>query len=384
MLKPASRIENKVFFPNLDGLRFIAFLLVFISHSFGGLLRSDLHSSLPRRLAGLLFRGGGIGVSFFFVLSGFLITYLIIREVNISGKIDILSFYKRRILRIWPLYYLSLTFAFILYPALKLAGGYSPYIEKGNLAYYVLFLSNFDVINLGIGRGAVSTNITWSVSVEEQFYLLWPLFFLIQPQYYKFIFPAAITASAIFRFFHADNGMILYFHTFSVITDMVLGGLLAYLCIHKSALLSAIVSLKKTSIIAVYLVGTLGLAYQDALFTSHAGLSAVFTRLFSAMFFAFIIFEQNHAEHSLIKMKDLALISNLGKYTYGLYLLHPIALLLVIAVAKMLHLDRENRIVILTTGLIAFGVSLIMSLVSYHWYEKPFLNLKERLSRVST
>src|SRR5262249_15856566 len=125
----------------------------------------------------LLFASGWMGVSFFFVLSGFLITYLILREIEVNGKLDILAFYVRRVLRIWPLYYLVIAFGFLCYPLLKSVFGFSSYIETGNSLYYMFFLSNFDVINLGHwlgnGRGAMSTNITWSVAIEEQFYLLW-------------------------------------------------------------------------------------------------------------------------------------------------------------------------------------------------------------------
>src|SRR5450432_318525 len=109
----------KVFFPNLDGLRSLAFLMVFFQH---GLLNS--FSYLPVRNAFLqrfiiMICDGETGVSIFFVLSGFLITYLLLAESDRYGKIHPGYFYLRRTLRIWPLYYLVITFVFFGYPWLK-------------------------------------------------------------------------------------------------------------------------------------------------------------------------------------------------------------------------------------------------------------------------
>ena len=147
-----------------------------------------------------IFASGWAGVSFFFVLSGFLITYLILAEVEWSEKLNVPAFYMRRILRIWPLYYAVLLFGFWLYPAVKSALGISSYIETGNPLSYLLFLSNFDVLSLGEGRGAMSINITWSVAIEEQFYIVWPLlFFFLPTRFYKFIFPTIILVSLWFR-----------------------------------------------------------------------------------------------------------------------------------------------------------------------------------------
>jgi len=134
------------YFPSLDGWRFVAFFLVFVSHGPGLLVQRVVWSP---QLAFLKFpivkllNGGGVGVAFFFVLSGFLITYLILREVNQNGRIDVLRFYARRTLRIWPLYYAVIAFGLILYPWLKHLAGFPEYIQTGRPLYYWAFLSNF-------------------------------------------------------------------------------------------------------------------------------------------------------------------------------------------------------------------------------------------------
>lgn len=127
---------------------------------------------------------GGQWVSIFFVLSGFLITYLLIDEYELNQKISIKNFYIRRALRIWPLYYLVVVFTFLIYPFLKSLVGMNHTLES-SVFYHLTFLSNFDVINVTkyhLGSDAISQNVTWSVSVEEQFYLFWPMIFVFLPK----------------------------------------------------------------------------------------------------------------------------------------------------------------------------------------------------------
>ena len=94
--------SNKVFFPNLEGLRFFAFFVVFINHAFASLGYYNPSKTFVFVRTHFLLNGN-LGVSFFFVLSGFLITYLLLKEKELTGKINIKNFYLRRVLRIWPL-----------------------------------------------------------------------------------------------------------------------------------------------------------------------------------------------------------------------------------------------------------------------------------------
>src|ERR1044071_5481753 len=94
---------QRIYFPGLNGLRFLAASAVIITHVelLKGVLGLPNHWKNP-----VLFNLGGLGVYFFFVLSGFLITYLLLSEKNMTGHISIKKFYFRRIFRIWPIYYL--------------------------------------------------------------------------------------------------------------------------------------------------------------------------------------------------------------------------------------------------------------------------------------
>ena len=97
---------KKIYFKNLDGLRFLCFLTVFFYHSFQTESANVKSSSVYQFIKFGLAENGFLGVNFFFVLSGFLITYLLIKEKELNKNINIPNFWVRRILRIWPLYFL--------------------------------------------------------------------------------------------------------------------------------------------------------------------------------------------------------------------------------------------------------------------------------------
>ena len=127
----------KVYFPNLDGLRFFCFLSVFFFHSFATDYESVKQSSLYA-FQDSLFANGNLGVNFFFVLSGFLITYLLFAEKSRFQKVNIPNFYVRRILRIWPLFYCCVFFGFVIFPYLKQLFGDTPN-ETANPICYLFF-----------------------------------------------------------------------------------------------------------------------------------------------------------------------------------------------------------------------------------------------------
>ena len=171
--------SNKVFFPNLEGLRFFAFFVVFVNHATHSLGYFN-HSNKYAFINLHFFKNGDLGVSFFFVLSGFLITYLLLKEKELSGKINIKNFYLRRILRIWPVYFLVVALCLIVFPRLgNLVPGWFPIsVDTSSLnpLFYLTFTGNFDYLVNGISN--VMIGVLWSVSIEEQFYLFFSDCFL--------------------------------------------------------------------------------------------------------------------------------------------------------------------------------------------------------------
>ncbi len=376
--------KSKLFFPNLDGLRFISFFVVFLYHCYMSFF-SYIKESDPQMygIVKLLFSHGNLGVNFFFVLSGFLITFLLIREKEFKGKIHIGNFYVRRILRIWPLYYLCIFIAFVLFPIVKSASG-EPYVESANPWYYVFFAANFDFMHTWpVMPNALMLSVLWSVAVEEQFYLTWPLILgLIPLRKYKFVFPAIMVLSLVFRSFYNTSPeevhAVRYFHTLSVIGDMALGGLFAYLTSYENRFRSFIVNMSKPVIALIYIVAIGLYLFKHLIFT--CGVPIIFERLFIGTFFGLIILEQNFATNSFFKMSRFKTISKLGVYTYGLYCLHLIGMYLVAKIIGKYPVDQSSSLVAWGSVTVALLLSVGISLASYHLFEKWFLNLKDRFA----
>ena len=193
---------------------------------------------------------GGVGVSFFFVLSGFLLTYLIIKEIEQTGKLNIKHFYIRRTLRIWPFFFFVVIFGFFIYPILKKIIGIDADLPN-NIWYHISFLSNFDYIRIAQNKlhatSPMMVAITWSVSIEEQFYLIWPFLFMIYPKkWYPLIFIKVIIIFGLFCYFNRGDGDgdIVYYHTISVTSNLAVGGLFAYYSLKSTLFLHTATHLK--------------------------------------------------------------------------------------------------------------------------------------------
>ena len=371
--------SRKIFFPNLDGLRFFAFFAVFLFHSF---YTSDatIKSSPVYQFCFNITRQGHLGVNFFFVLSGFLITYLLLSEKQLAGRIAIGAFYIRRILRIWPLYYVVVFLGFVVYPWIKIHFGQNLPQETAQPWYFIFFLSNFN--NLYHGCQTPTLTLLWSVSVEEQFYLIWPLLVaMVSQRRMGWLFGGVIAMSLIFRITHIHEPLVLGWHTLGVIGDMALGGLLAWLCFRDERLINAVGRLPRWVIGLVYMLGVL-IIYGSPTLLQLPGYAAI-ERLVLGLFFGFVLLEQNYAQYSFFKMSSLRFPTYWGTYTYGLYCLHYLALLAGIQIMRRLGLNYSVTGVVLGDNLAGLVIALIVSWISFNFYEKYFLKLKNRFAFIT-
>ena len=375
-------LKQSVYFRNLDSLRFLAFLLVFLQHGFyNGFKLFIGESDFTNSLINFFFASGGTGVQIFFVLSGFLITYLLLVELRSTGTVNILQFYTRRVLRIWPLYFAVLIFSFVIYPGLK---GLID-IDSGLCSrpwYYFTFLANFDSIYISNncpGRDAMTQGIVWSVSIEEQFYLFWPLLmFIFRKKWTNPMFISVIFASLLFRYLNVDDDAALYFHTFSVMGDLALGSIGAYLMISNPKFSGLIRDLPRPVILLCYLLILLGYYVPDQVF--HYTGSAVFSRIILNSFWLFIILEQCFCANSPFQLGNISSFNSLGKISYGLYMLHPIGILIVDVSLRVLKIPQTSFLILFLSGVAGLSLSILLARLSYRWLEQPFLNLKERFS----
>jgi peptidoglycan/LPS O-acetylase OafA/YrhL len=376
-MKPKLTSSN-FHFPHLTGMRFLAAFAVLLFHSFGlgREIWGDFSQQMSFKVLAKLFNKGHLGVSFFFVLSGFLLTSILLRELNLKGKVDIKAFVLRRILRIWPLYFLVVIFGFFLFPHL-------PYGQETIHEFwrYAIFLSNIDEIIHGMDDTLNFLTATWSISVEEQFYLCGALILAIFPfrkkQHFFIFFLLTILGTLIFRSFNLGDDRTMYFHTFSVISDFAIGGLLALIYTNEK-FKSKFQDLSKWKIVAIYILGFTIFYLEYKLFQ---GFVFIFQRIVIASFFAFFIAEQLLSKNSFFKVDSIPVLSRLGDWTYGLYLFHCIWIyyLQSIFIANNWTSEFYHFVVYLFLVIL---LSVGSSYLSYRYFESPFLKLKSRFRRV--
>lgn len=378
--------QDKLYFKNLDSVRFIAAFMVLLQHCVSP---SYKYLGIDNSFLGKILNtvsNGGTGVSIFFVLSGFLITYLMICEYEVNGKISLRNFYIRRVLRIWPLYYLVIAFSFLLYPFLKSIIGMNNPLSS-NISYYLTFLSNFDVIHIHKfypRNDAMSQGITWSVSVEEQFYLFWPLIFILLPKkLWGYSILLVIAGSVVFRVLNNNDSEILYFHTLSVLSDLGIGGLFAYL-IKKYKRFRELFENCSSWIHAILFAASFCLLLWGTSIFSFKYSNAL-SRIFISLSFALIISAQAITKmKSKLNLGNFSFANKWGKYTYGIYLIHPIAFTIIDVLIRITHLPIDNFIGSFGIGIVGIVFTLFLSKISFYYYESGFLKLKNKFATVNT
>ena len=372
-------MNRKIYFENLDSLRFFAFFSVFILH-FESRLKSvtTSHPFLNKFISEYL-PLGSLGVNFFFVLSGFLITWLLLKEEGMNGKYNWINFWIRRIFRIWPLYFLCVIYGFWIFKIIQnFKGGY---FESANVAYFLSFMPNFNTIANGFATNT-TLNVLWSVGVEEQFYLLWPILFSIKKLRPLVLF-GIIIGSIYFRYSNINfmstfSSPPLKFHSFNVMGDLAIGALTAWLA-NEFNLKQNYFKVNKLFNLALYIIG-----FFLIIFKSDNDIFQTLQPLLISMFFAFIIFDQTFNKLRFFNLGKIGFFDFWGKYTYGLYCLHTIGILISYNLSKFLKFDT-NLIWLCT---IEFGFALILSMfLSYYcfeYYESKFLKIKKKYSFLST
>lgn len=373
MSKTVTTPIERPFFNNLNGLRFVGALTVLIFHCF----------TLQREIWGDFYNGtifhfvfsvaskGHLGVNLFFVLSGFLITYLLLHEYARTGKINILNYLLRRFLRIWPLYFLVVLFGFFLFPKL-------PYgiVTIHEFWRFALFLSNFDEIIHGINDKINFLSATWSVSIEEQFYLVWGFLLGLIPFKKSFSFPVffvvIILGSIVFRSFYWFDSRIIYFHTFSIMSDLGIGGLIGFLAF-KGKIQSSFERVKKWQWIVFYVISTLLILGSNSIFE---GSLIAFERTVIGIIFAIFILEQVYAKNSFYKIDKIPYFFSSGELTYGFYMFHCILIYYWSTFFKT-HGFTDHLWQFLVYVVLVFFSTYVVAWISLHYFERPILGLKK-------
>lgn len=289
---------------------------------------------------------GRMGVTLFFVLSGFLITGILLdgREDRIPTKQMLRRFYARRFLRIFPLFY-AVTFL----AALANAPG-----VRNAFWWHVTYTSNFYFFKLGDWSGPASH--FWSLAVEEQFYIVWPLLMLLLPR--RFLIPTMlglIVVSTICRFLW-QNVPLSYYVTPAVLDALALGAMLAYMKRNHTRLFNSRWVIFGSLLAGVILVATqIAPLFQSGCVLVSAGL---------------IVAAANGATGLVGAILNFKPFQYLGIISYGLYVFHSFAPFVLYHLAGVPKLPLPLK-------LPAFGLfTIAVAAVSWHFFEKPLNDLK--------
>lgn len=367
---------NKTYFNNLDAVRTFACLFVFISHFYGYVNTYEMGFVENWYYNHALHELGAIGVNLFFVLSGFLISYFLLLEKKSTSQINFKNFYIKRILRIWPVFFLVTLISFFALPLLNKS--FDIHLVKQHLPYYLLFINNFDRINTGFtGIGNDALGVLWSVAVEEQFYLVWPILIsLIREKVLPYVFFIIICISVVFRLYNVHLQETLYYHTLSLIGDLVIGSWSAYLVVYSKQL-KVIVNMPRIYIVLAYIVLTAYLVIGNVMFQGTVLISV--QRLIISILFAFVILEQSFSEKSLFKYHRLNNISSMALYTYGFYCYHTFFIMIIQKINVIFFSNSINSFVFYTEMIIVFFGCYTFSALSFKYFETYFLNKRSKL-----
>jgi peptidoglycan/LPS O-acetylase OafA/YrhL len=356
--------NHQLHFTGLNGLRAIAALAVLFSHTTLGLTEFGLNASyLGRNADGnptttLL---AGFGVSMFFSLSGFLITYLLLIEKD-KSEVNIKHFYLRRILRIFPLYYFYLTISIL---SLIL---FQETFDRQYVLFYILPLANVPFI---VGGGLPLISHYWSLGVEEQFYLFWPWVVKSKSRLLPIAFALIsflILLKIALRLLASRTGYEMPYTALHVTRFhcMLIGCLGAI--IYQNNCLRTINILKS---LPAQLIAWAAIFL--AMINRFHVMSVLDNELFS-VFTVVIILGQIHNGAKVINLENKPM-HFLGKISYGIYIYHP---LVIFYLSKALHFTEDswlNRMVVYCG---VFTLTVTIAFCSYNFIEKRFLEMKSR------
>jgi peptidoglycan/LPS O-acetylase OafA/YrhL len=372
------------YFKGLNALRFFAAYLVVIHHAEQIRMKYGLFHLKEYSL----FNNGGIAVTFFFVLSGFLISYLLFKESDITNTISVKKFYFRRILRIWPLYFLIVIIGIIFLPYILDFIGYSyslPYSFNDVILYYILF-SPF-MVNIFYGHHLIEP--LWSIGVEELYYIVWaPLFkFLrnyILPIIILIIFVRSLLMYASFLgYFDPVIQRLIKMLRFEA---MAIGGLGAYLIYNYSSILTHFLFSRLSQFLLIIFVLLRIFAFKllvaQSMVFNFLFTTPVISQLVIMIIFAWLIINISLNPKSIVRL-DNKILNFLGNISYGIYMYHMLVIFGIVVFFKQYLLITNSFPSSIIFYLLLTTLVIIVSYLSKRFFEDYFLSFKKRF-RISS
>lgn len=358
----------------LNSLRFFAAFFVIISHGQISLWKLDILKEPTLTI----FNRGGDGVEFFFTLSGFLITCLLIKEIEKTQTVSIKKFYLRRMFRIWPLYFFIVVIGFIvlgiIYPVLFHKDYFEFNIFKG-LTLFLFFLPN-------LATSFYATGLLyplWSIGVEEQYYLFWaPLLKVFKNNTLAIISVFLILSHLLYvllywNVFGLETGWLKFFLS-QKFYAMAMGGFFAYIFMHK-----------KSEFKSSFLSGKVLQAAVLILISYHYLVGFVFSgqlwfHFLLAILYGFLII-YTVLPGSIVNM-EVRPFTYLGIISYGLYMYH----MLIDYMLRLFFMKVGKSIISvnffgpLFYHICLLGFTILLASLSFKYFESYFLKLKQKYS----
>ena len=389
---------KKVYFPGMNGIRFIAAFSVIFHHIEQSKFWVEIPSWWNTTIVDNIGHKGRI---IFFAMSGFLITYLFLAEMKKTGTLDLKKFHIRRNLRVWPLYLVIVLLSFFVLPLINnltcsyCGHGYGPttFNDLLSISYWKKFFVYFFMFaNFGrlIWPPVSGLSQLWSIGVQEQFYIIWPTITKIfkkgfLPMVIIFIL-GKVFIEAVFRFYSSNwdlyqlpfiselqLGTLIKFWEIFAVEQMALGGLAAYIFIEgKTKILNFIYN--KYFAIAVVAIYT---------FLFFVKVDFYFHGLVEGIIATFLLLNISTNPKFPVKLEHPAL-NYLGNISYGIYLFHNFFIILTMNL--LIKFSFNDDLIIFNIFLYAISISLTLffSALSYKYFEMYFLTLKSKFEVVKS
>ena len=367
------------YFPGFNALRFFAAFLVVIFH----IEETRLMFELPNHCDWSIVSHGRLAVTFFFVLSGFLITYLLLKEHARHDDVSVSRFYMRRVLRIWPLYFSMVAMGLLVIPLLSKAAKVPyepPYGAFEALPYYLFFMPF--LVNLFYGNHFLTP--LWSIGVEEIYYGVWaPVFKWLRSWIVPIMLGVVLVKSVIGIWatqFPADSRLneLLAMLQFDA---MAIGGLAAWLLYRREVPLEESFFFSRLAQVVLFVPLVLRLIGHNGLM-ENSSVYAFFSRpvlvdLWTMSLFAWLLVNVSLNPKSLLCLEN-RILNRLGDISYGIYMLHCLVIsLLMVPFVDDLKDDTEFGMTLLI-HVVIITVTILLALASKRYLEDPFLRLKDR------
>ena len=363
--------KSKIYFPQLDSIRGISFIAIFLFHT----LRISYGATFLGGFTKYLFANLPLAIDVFFILSSFLLTYLALNEYQKRGNFSFQNYFTRRVLRIWPLYYFILLLAFILFPFVASLLHYKMTLPEP--VYYIFFIANFYTIN-----HVFFLKLLWTISVEEQFYLLWGFCLRFFHTHLSKIIFLLIFVSVAYSVYSTFTQSASYFNSLTYLFDFGCGALAASLIFKNNFIVSWFKKFSELKTIFFYFYLPFHFIFFYILDKNSFGINndlvALANRYLFIVYIALFIIEQmiNILRTKILEKSRFLIFT--GRISYGLYCYHGISIMFLNLLAEHYNLGIPNWIMVL----IYFTLNYFVAALSYFYLESPFLKLKAKWRQI--